>query len=240
MVNYFPSAPVVVALLIANSLLSFWGFRDEAFREKLLLNPYDVRIDRRYFTWLTCGFVHANPFHLFANMLTLFFFGPMLEFHLGSLLFALVYLAGLLAGSAGTHLRYLRNSSYPGTLGASGAISAVVLGAIAVEPSLGLSLPGLTLLHPALVLPGWIAGALLLALSLLFMLLPKEEKVMNHDAHFWGAIVGLVICLIAQPEGFQAWSQALTIKAFLLCFWANYSGENLEANFFPLVLVGNG
>ena len=214
MLSYFPSAPVVVGLLITNTLVSFWGFRDESFREKLLLNPYDVRLDRHYFTWLTCGFVHANPFHLFANMLTLFFFGPMLEANLGSLLFALVYLLGLLAGSAGTHFRYLRNSSYPGTLGASGAVSAVVLGAIAVKPSLGLSLPGLTLIHPSLVLPGWIAGALLLALSLLFMLLPKEEKVMNHDAHFWGAIVGLVICLIAQPEGLKAWSQALTILSF--------------------------
>lgn len=205
MLSYFPHAPGTVALMFIITLISFWGLRDELFRDRLLLNPYDVKLDRAYWRWITCGFVHGSPVHLFVNMLTLFFFGPLLEYELGTWGYLGLFGLGLLAGSIGTQLRFHGDSSYPGTVGASGAISAVVLGVIALRPDLGISLPGLTLLHPSLAIPAWIAAMLFLGATLFFMLRSREWGSVNHDAHFWGAVAGLVLAFVLQPMPLKSW-----------------------------------
>ncbi len=207
--SYFPYAPASIAILFLTSAISLVAIRNENFRDRLLLNPYDTRIDKSYWRWITCGFVHAGPVHLFLNMLTLWFFGPLLEFELGTAWFLVVYGLGMLAGSLGTQFRYERNSGYPGTLGASGAISAVVLGVVVIRPGLGLSIPGLTLIHPSLSLPAWIMALLFLVVTVFFMIRSKGESKMNHDAHFWGAVAGFVIALLLQPEPMQAFMATL-------------------------------
>lgn len=213
MLSYFPYAPATIVLLFLTSGISLYAIRDEYFRDKLLLIPYDVRMDNSYWKWITNGFVHGGPIHLFFNMLTLWFFGPLLEYELGTLLFSLLYGGGLLAGSLGTHLRYMKDSGYPGTLGASGAISGVVLGVVVTNPTLGISIPGLTLIHPSLSLPAWIVASIFLTYTLIFMLKPKDMPKMNHDAHFWGATAGFVIAFIIQPASIQS-----LVKSFAFIF----------------------
>ena len=200
MLSYFPYAPATVALLFIISGISFFAMRNELFRDKLMLIPYDVKMDHHYWTWLTSGFVHGGPIHLFMNMLTLWFFGPLLEYELGTPWFIALFVAGLLAGSIGTHLRYMNDSSYPGTLGASGAISGVLLGAIVTNPMLGITIPGLTLIHESLFLPAWIVALIYLAVTLVFMFRTRDIPKMNHDAHFWGAVAGFVIAFMVQPD----------------------------------------
>ncbi|MDP5172888.1 MAG: rhomboid family intramembrane serine protease [Bacteroidia bacterium] len=211
MLSYFPHAPATVALLFITSIISLYAMRDELFRDKLTLIPYDVKLDKSYWKWITNGFVHGGPTHLFVNMLTLWFFGPLCEYTLGTPWFIVLYMSGLLAGSLGTHLRHVGNSGYPGTLGASGAISGVVLGTIVTNPMLGISIPGLTLIHPSLSLPAWIAGVLFLSVTLILMLRKDDMKKMNHDAHFWGAVTGFVIAFFLQPEPVQHLVASLNI-----------------------------
>lgn len=203
MLSYFPYAPATIALLFLTSGISLYALRDEYFRDKLLLIPYDVKMDHSYWRWITNGFVHGGPIHLFFNMLTLWFFGPLLEYELGTGWYILLYTFGLLAGSVGTHLRYMNDSGYPGTLGASGAISGIVLGVVVTNPNLALSLPGLTLIHPALSLPAWIVASAFLLYSLVFMMKRDDFPKMNHDAHFWGAVAGFIIAFSLQPASIQ-------------------------------------
>lgn len=203
MLSYFPYAPATIVLLCLTSGISFYALRDEYFRDRLVLIPYDVRLDHSYWRWFTSGFVHGGPVHLFLNMLTLWFFGPLLEYELGTGWFLLLYSAGLIAGSAGTHFRYRNDSSYPGTLGASGAISGIVLGVVVTNPSLGLSLPGLTLIHSSLSLPAWIVAGIFLILSLFFMIRQNDSQKMNHDAHVWGAITGFILAFALEPGSIQ-------------------------------------
>ncbi len=209
MLSYFPHAPATVALLFLISGISFYALKDEIFRDRLILIPYDVKLDRSYWKWITNGFVHGSALHLFFNMLTLWFFGPYLEYQMGTPWYIGLFAAGLLAGSAGTHIRYRNDSAYPGTLGASGAISAILLGVVVKDPLLLVTIPGLTLIHPSLALPAWIAAVAFLVYTIIFMLRTRDFSKMNHDAHFWGAISGFVIAFFQQPEPLTQFLAAL-------------------------------
>jgi membrane associated rhomboid family serine protease len=67
---------------------------------------------------LTSGFIHENLLHIGMNMLVLYWLGMVLEPAIGSVRFAMVYFASLLAGSFGALLL----TPHTFTVGASGAI----------------------------------------------------------------------------------------------------------------------
>jgi membrane associated rhomboid family serine protease len=71
-----------------------------------------------WYRLLTAGFLHANIIHIGFNMVLLFFLGRLMEPSLGSVRFAFIYFASLLAGSFGALLLDPNTAS----LGASGAI----------------------------------------------------------------------------------------------------------------------
>jgi membrane associated rhomboid family serine protease len=100
---------------------------------------YSDALDRgEYWRLVTAGFLHANPVHIFGNMLCLVLWGGPLEKRLGAFYFFCIYLSGLIAGGLVSIITHA--GPYIG-VGASGAISAV-LGALLSLRLLGLiSLP---------------------------------------------------------------------------------------------------
>ena len=199
--DLFEYAPVTVAILVANILASLVGMSNREFLESNLLTTRGVLQQKQLHRIVTSGFIHAGQLHLFVNMLTLYFFGPYLEVRLGSSGFAIVYAVSLLAGSGWALVENWRNTQYA-ALGASGAVSGVVIGYCLFEP--------FSLLYLFFVIP--IPAALFAVLYIAFSaaMTGKAGNRIAHEAHLGGALGGLVTTLLIRPSAWSEFIQALT------------------------------
>lgn len=190
-----------VALTIALLILAFslWGFFREAFRDRHILVPYDMIVYREYWRLITSGFIHGNYLHLALNLITFFFFAFMLEQRLGHWQFGVLYFSALLLSNVAVSLIYRRDASYEGSVGASGAISGVVLSAVICHPYLEFGLPVLSNMWPWLRLPAYLVAGLYLLYTLVSSMRKHEARI-NHHAHLWGAIAGIALTLLIKPS----------------------------------------
>jgi membrane associated rhomboid family serine protease len=164
--------------------------------ERSVFRPYWFLRRRQYDTIVTRGFVHADLPHLLFNMVTFYFFAFPLERQIGSVRFALLYLLGLVVSDLGTYFKH-RNDPQYGSLGASGAISAVLFAAIVYFPWMKLFIIPIPLPIPApLFAVGYVAYSWYSA--------RQARGRINHDAHLGGALFGLLFVLVTDPSAF-AW-----------------------------------
>ncbi|MBC9933536.1 rhomboid family intramembrane serine protease [Chitinophaga qingshengii] len=187
---------ISIIIIIVTCLISYTALNNYDQLDKLTMQPYMVKNHREYYRFITSGFVHADYSHLIFNMLTLFFFGPHVEsifvelFGL-KLIYPLYYLLGIIVSDIPSYIKH-RNSSHYASLGASGAISAVLFTFILMHPwaSIGVFF--------VIKMPAVIYGVLFLFLSA--YLSRKGGDNINHDAHFWGAVFGFLAPLLFMPE----------------------------------------
>ena len=140
--------PASLFILVSNIGLSLAGlFLAPQIIERCLFRPVEFARGLRRATLVTSGFVHADLPHLLFNMLTFWFFGPPLERRIGTPMFVLLYAAGLLVSQYGSYRKQRHNPQYA-TLGASGAISAVLFANIVYWPTNTLILMFLPLRSP--------------------------------------------------------------------------------------------
>ena len=70
----------VNTLIIAFTVLvSISAFSNPNMLGKLAHAPYYEARNKEYYRWLTSGFLHGDYMHLLFNMLSLYFFGPLVE-----------------------------------------------------------------------------------------------------------------------------------------------------------------
>jgi membrane associated rhomboid family serine protease len=168
--------------------------------ERSLLRPYWLVPRRQYATLITSGFMHASIAHLLFNAFTLWSFGRALEAVIGTGRFVLLYALGLLVSDAGTWLKHRADPAYA-SLGASGAILAVLFASLVYFPTQSLYILPLPVPIPApLFAVGylaytWYAGRFL-------------RGRINHDAHLGGAITGLAFVALTDPH---AWQRAISL-----------------------------
>ena len=191
-----PASLAILGLTVAVSCLGL--FVSPRIVERNLLRPYYLVRDKRYDTLITKGFVHADVSHLFFNMLTLYFFGPMLEYTIGTPKFVTLYFLGMLVASLGTFFRRRRDMQYA-SLGASGAISALLFAFIVYYPLRNIYV------FFAIPVPAFLYAILYLAYS--FWAAKNMRDNVNHDAHFDGALFGLIFVLVTEPS---AWINGLS------------------------------
>ena len=190
------SAPVTAALLIINVLVSFHALMiDNTVLERFSFRPTHVA-KGEWYRLLTGGFLHAGVTHLLFNMVTLFFFGPVLEVVLGSVRFALVYFGAELAAHALTYWRHREDHGYA-AVGASGAISGVIFAFCLFAP-----LEKIYILFIPIGIPAILYAVLFVLFSAYAM---REGQAgagprIAHDAHLGGAIGGLVMTVILYPS----------------------------------------
>ena len=184
-----------LVIFVANIAISLIGlFGSPKLIERSLFRPYWLKRRKEYDTIIMSGFVHADLMHLIFNMMTFYFFAFRLEAYIGSVLFVLLYLAGLLISHAGTYYKQRRNPEYA-SLGASGAISAVLFASIVYFPDMRLLI--LPIPYP---IPAPLFALLYLAYTYYSARHPHGR--INHDAHLGGAITGLLFVAVTEPRAY--------------------------------------
>lgn len=143
---------------------------------------------------VTHGFLHADGTHLLFNMITLFFFGATMERvlvpHVGAVGFVLFYLVGIVVAILPSHLRH-RHDQYYRSLGASGAVAAVLFAYILIQP-------WAMLLVMFLPMPAIVFAAIYVGYSLWAGQHARDN--INHGAHLWGAAWGVGFMLLLEPR----------------------------------------
>jgi membrane associated rhomboid family serine protease len=195
--------PASLFILVVNIGLSLAGlYLAPQLVERCVFKPYEFARGRRRATVISSGFVHADVPHLLFNMISFWFFGVPLEFHIGTPRFVLLYAVGLLVSQLGSYLKHRDNPEYA-TLGASGAISAVLFASIVYFPTMKLMLLPIPVPIPApLFAVGYLGYSLWKS--------RQNRDRINHDAHLGGALVGLAFVGLFDPE---AWSRAFHLIA---------------------------
>jgi membrane associated rhomboid family serine protease len=185
-----PAAALIFAVTIATSLIGL--LRSPALIGRLLMRPYQVARGKDVHTVVTSGFVHGSVGHLAFNMFTFFFFAFPLERGLGTARFTVLYVAGLVISSACSLVKHRNQPAYA-TLGASGAISAVLFAYIIYSPLSTLLVFPIPIPIPAFLFAigyvaySWWAGQ-------------QQQGNINHDAHLCGAIAGVLFVLLTDPQ----------------------------------------
>ena len=187
---------ILIAITAAVSLLCFSNGR---MFQALEFNAWSVWHGRQWYRMLSYGLVHAGWGHLFFNMLTLYFFGRVVEAYFGdifgaskgALLYVLFYVSALAVSSIGDLVKFRDNPRY-NAVGASGAVSAILFASILFEPKMGIYI----YLIPIPV-PGYIFAPLYL-LYCWYMARRGTDNI-GHSAHFWGAVYGLLFPLACAP-----------------------------------------
>jgi membrane associated rhomboid family serine protease len=185
----FPVASFIFAITLASSI---WAFYNDNIYANMILHPYSVARGKRVYTLLTSGLIHADIMHLFFNMLSYFFFAFQLEPVIGHWQFGVLYVVSLVLSDLPTVYKH-RNDDWYHSLGASGAVSAVIFSFIMYSPLAGMSL---------IMLPIPIPSVLFGALYLIYCNYSARHQRdnINHDAHFFGALSGMLITIILDPH----------------------------------------
>ncbi|MBX2905835.1 MAG: rhomboid family intramembrane serine protease [Taibaiella sp.] len=181
---------ITLFIVIITVGISIAAFNNSTLLNKLILWPGYMTSPNEYYRFLTSGFIHADWNHLIFNMVSLWFLGGAAESILGSGVITL-YLTGIILSSLPTFLKYRNNTHYR-ALGASGGVSSLTFLFIYYAPWAKLYLFFIPIGIPALLF-----GVLYLTYEA--YMAKKGGTTMNHDAHFWGAVYGIVYALITDP-----------------------------------------
>ena len=180
---------VLIAIIVVNVLISYKGFNDLSFFRKYEFHVGSIRSGEQI-RMLSSGFLHADMTHLIFNMLTLWFFAPVVISYLGDFSFILVYFGSLIFGSLLTMVFHKNDYGYR-AVGASGAVTGVLYSAILLQPDMML---GIFFIIP---MPAYIFGILYLLYSIYGMKVKNDN--IGHTAHFGGAVGGYLITLLKEP-----------------------------------------
>jgi membrane associated rhomboid family serine protease len=195
-------------------VVSFSAFNNPKQMQKLIMYPYAVKRNRQYFRFITSGFIHKDHLHLIFNMFSLYFFGTAVErvfqrvfAEKGNLYFILLYTLALVVSDLPSYLKNRDNPSYQ-SLGASGAVSAVIFAFILFQPLSDI------FIYFALCMPGFILGTLYILFS--YYQGKKGGDNINHDAHLYGALFGFVFCAVTEPSSIPAFIEQVKSWRFSL------------------------
>ncbi|GAA4332395.1 rhomboid family intramembrane serine protease [Mucilaginibacter gynuensis] len=192
MIEYLQMAPVAALIFIITIITSLMVFSNETLYGKFMLHPYSVSRKQYIYTIFTSGLIHKDWMHLIFNMMSYYFFAFMLEATIGHWQFGLLYIATLVLSDLPTIYKQRDNYGYH-SLGASGAISGVIFGFILYYPKSQMGI-----LFIPFPIPAYIFGGL----YLLYCTYASKHShdAINHDAHLYGALSGLLITIALNPD----------------------------------------
>ncbi|HLW15444.1 MAG TPA: rhomboid family intramembrane serine protease [Flavobacteriaceae bacterium] len=201
---------IIGAIIAANVIFSMRGFKDVAFFNKFKFNIRQIRSGENI-RYLSSGFLHVDTTHLIFNMLTFFFFAPVIVAYMGDIKMAIIYFVSLLIGNIFSFF-YHKDELHYSAVGASGAVMGILYAAILLNPDMTL------LLFFVLPIPAWLFGIAYLGYSIYGM--KNQRDNIGHDAHIGGAVAGYVLTLAFFPHLLQTslWIVLLLALPILILF----------------------
>lgn len=186
---------LTVIIVIITALVSIGGFNNQRLVDDLIFYPPAITQRNQWYRFFSCGLIHADAGHLIFNMLSLYLFGEFVEKSFayvfeekGKILYLVMYVVALFVCLLPTFAKH-KDDYYYRSLGASGAVSAVIFAGLLLEPR---NKVGFFFIPP--IIPGYVFGPLYLIIS--SVLEKKSADNVNHSAHIWGAIFGMVFVIV--------------------------------------------
>ena len=193
---------MTILLIVVTSIISIIAFNNREVFDKLQLNPYAVYHRKEWYRVISHGFIHANWIHLFINMFVLYSFGKSVEHIFQQLAvqgiikspilsYVLLYFISMIFATV-TTIKKQKDNSWYNSVGASGAVSAVVFTHIFFFPLRAIEL------YAIIPIPGILLGVAYLLYS--NYMSKRDKDNVNHDAHFIGAVFGFLFPLVLDPK----------------------------------------
>lgn len=187
---------ITVTIIIITVLVSLFAFSSPKVMDDLIFYPAVISERGQYYRFVSYGLIHADLMHLIFNMYAFYLFGEFTEQAFGQLFpaiqgkvfYVLMYVLALIICVIPDFLQHRENFRYR-SLGASGAVSAVVFAYIMMNP-----MGGIGLIFIPIFIPGFLFGLLYLVAS--FFLGRKGTSRINHSAHLWGAVFGIIFIIV--------------------------------------------
>lgn len=206
-------SPGIITYLIIGitAITSFSAFSNVDFLNRLIFYPVEIKDRNEWWRFITHGFIHADIQHLIFNMLTLYFFGRQIEMTFEYIfgnpyVYPVFYLSALIAASLPSYAKH-KEKSYYRSLGASGAISAVLFATILFDPWQTLMLNFFIPIPALLFAVGYVVYSSYMS--------KKGNDHIGHDAHLYGAVYGLVFPVVFKPQLISYFLEQLKHPRFL-------------------------
>lgn len=189
----------ITTILIGITVVTSWvAFGNQEIVRRFILNPYLVNTRHQYYRFVTSGFLHGDFSHLLWNMFSFYFFGSVVEVYFtalfgewGSYYFVAFYLLAIVVSDIPTYFKHVKHPGY-NSLGASGGVAAVIFVSIIFQPLERICI------YFVFCLPGFILGTAYLIWS--YYKGKKANDNINHEAHLYGAIFGVLFCAVMYPS----------------------------------------
>ncbi|RYY35377.1 MAG: rhomboid family intramembrane serine protease [Sphingobacteriaceae bacterium] len=198
------TSPVASIILFFTVITSLYAFSNESALNNMILHPYSISRKQKIYTLITSGFIHNDWMHLFFNVFTFYSFAFYLESIIGHWQFLVLYMVTLVLSDLPTVYKNRDHYGYR-SLGASGAISGVLFSFILFNPKAELGIFPLPF-H----IPAYIFGVLYLVYCTYASKYSHDR--INHDAHLYGALSGIVITIILKPEAINAFLTEMGLR----------------------------
>ncbi|MBY0476196.1 MAG: rhomboid family intramembrane serine protease [Chitinophagaceae bacterium] len=207
---------ITLAIIIITCIVSFTAFNSEKIINDLIFWPPMIKEKKQFYRFITSGFIHADIMHLAFNMIALYFFsraliidGMSLEdyfvFKIGKLGFILFYLIAIIVSEVPSYIRHRDNYQYR-SLGASGAVSSIIFASILFDPW---NVIGVFFIP----MPAIVFAVLYIGFTI-YMDRRGGDNV-NHSAHLWGAIYGVLATIALDPRVINIFLEQLKHPRFL-------------------------
>jgi membrane associated rhomboid family serine protease len=188
---------LTIVILVLTIGISYMGFQNSSLLYKWDMNPVQIRKYKEYYRFVLSGFIHADWGHLFFNMFSLYFVGEGMENIFksiagpqnGMLYFGLLYITGIVVSDLPSFFKHKNDSNYH-SLGASGGVSAIVFSFVTLVPLGEIQIYFIPM-------PAIIFGVLYLVYCIYAS--KRGTDNVNHSAHLYGALWGMVYTAIVFP-----------------------------------------
>lgn len=198
MFNFIQTGYISYFLIGITVVITYLAWKKPELQNALISTGPAIVGKRQWYRTISSSLLHLDWAHLFWNMFALYNFGPILEdqflTYFGRywfIYFGIFYFSTAVLSDLPSIIKHKNDHEYS-TLGASGAISAVIAAAVIIDLNLELVVYGIPM-------QGWLYLVIYLAVSI--YLSKRGNQNINHSAHISGAAVAVLLAFLIAHAG---------------------------------------